>query len=182
MRRRTRNSARLDHSDSSHAHSRSEPSCEDHTAAARYSAGVVRLEVSATVLKVKSLRRNATSSTANATVRIPASAYTERRPDSHSSGRPRRAPYNEAPMPYAHTASASSRHVCPSAAIRAYVGGWRRSARAPLGGFASSRAVLADAAGCQQVRNCGGFGAWGGPLILARTVLSSVRTSVQRRS
>jgi hypothetical protein len=34
-RRRTRNSTRLDHSDSSHTHSSSEPSCEDHAAAAR---------------------------------------------------------------------------------------------------------------------------------------------------
>ena len=34
MRLRVRNSARLDHSDISHAHNSSEPSCEDHTAAA----------------------------------------------------------------------------------------------------------------------------------------------------
>ncbi len=33
--RRVRNSTRLDHSDSSHSHSSSEPSCEDHAAAAR---------------------------------------------------------------------------------------------------------------------------------------------------
>src|SRR5690242_20318940 len=33
-RRRVRNSTRLDHSDSSHTHSNSEPSCEDHAAAA----------------------------------------------------------------------------------------------------------------------------------------------------
>src|SRR5271168_2512886 len=108
MRLRVRNSARLDHSDSSHAHSSSEPSCEDHTAAARYRAGVVRLEVSATVLNAKSLPRKAISSTTIATVRIPASAYTERRPDSENSTRPLRTPYSDAPMPYAHTASASS--------------------------------------------------------------------------
>ena len=35
MRLRVRNSARLDHSDSSQAHSSSEPSWEDQTAAAR---------------------------------------------------------------------------------------------------------------------------------------------------
>ena len=33
--RRVRNSTRLDHSDSSQTHSSSEPSCEDHAAAAR---------------------------------------------------------------------------------------------------------------------------------------------------
>ena len=59
----------------------------------------MRLEVSATVLKVKSLRRKATSSTAMATVSSPASAYMARRPDSENSGRPRRTPYSEAPMP-----------------------------------------------------------------------------------
>src|SRR5277367_4361164 len=96
---RVRNSARLDHIDISHAHSSSEPSCEDHTAAARYSAGVVRLEVSATALKAKLLRRNASSSTTKAVVRIPASAYTERRPDSENSTRPVRTPYSDAPMP-----------------------------------------------------------------------------------
>ena len=59
----------------------------------------MRLDVSATVLKTKSLRRNAASSTAKATVRTPASAYTERRPDSLNSGRPARTPYREAPIP-----------------------------------------------------------------------------------
>jgi hypothetical protein len=34
IRLRVRNSTRLDHIDKSHAHSNSEPSCEDHTAAA----------------------------------------------------------------------------------------------------------------------------------------------------
>src|SRR5579863_525398 len=36
--------------ESSHTHSSSEPSCEDHRAATRYRSGVVVLEVSATVL------------------------------------------------------------------------------------------------------------------------------------
>ena len=53
---------------------------------------MVRLEVSATVLKAKSLRRNAISSTAKATVRMPASAYTARRPDAANSTRPLRTP------------------------------------------------------------------------------------------
>ena len=77
----------------------------------------MRLEVSATVLNAKSLRRNATSSTTNATVRIPASAYTERRPDSENSGAPARTPYSEATMPYAQMPRASSRHAYPSPAI-----------------------------------------------------------------
>src|ERR1700730_11031446 len=133
MRLRVRNSARLAHSDISHAHSNSEPSCEDHTAAALYNAGVVLLEVSATVLNTKSLRRNASSSTAKATVRTPANAYTERRPDSVNSTRPRRTPYREAPMPYAHRASASSRQANPKPAISAYgpcrYALWRRAIR-----------------------------------------------------
>ena len=57
------------------------------------------LEVSATVLKAKSLRRKAISSTANATVRITASAYTARRPESENSLAPLRTPYSDAPMP-----------------------------------------------------------------------------------
>ena len=80
---------------------------------------MVRLEVSATVLNEKSLVRNATSSTANATVRIPASAYTERRPDSENSTRPLRTPYSDAPMPYTQTASETSRHAKPRIAISA---------------------------------------------------------------
>ncbi len=110
---RVRNSARVDHSDISHAHTSSEPSCEDQIAAALYRPGVVREEVSATVLKAKSLRRKAISSTSTATERMPASAYTERLPESAYSMRPLRTPYSEAPMPYAQTASASSRQVKP---------------------------------------------------------------------
>ena len=60
---------------------------------------MLRLEVSATVLNAKSLRRNAISSSANAIVRMPASEYTERRPERDHSARPLRAPYSEAPMP-----------------------------------------------------------------------------------
>jgi hypothetical protein len=41
---------------------------------------VVRLEVSATVLKAKSLRKKASSSTTTASVSTPASAYIARRP------------------------------------------------------------------------------------------------------
>ena len=78
---------------------------------------MVTLEVSATVLNEKSLRKNAISSTANATVRTPASAYTARRPESDHSTCPHRTPYSDAPIPYTQTASASSRQALPSEAI-----------------------------------------------------------------
>src|SRR4051812_32779575 len=73
-RRRVRNRTRLDHSDSSHSQSSSEPSCEDHAAAARYRNGVVVDECEATIPNEKSERRNADSRTTNATVDRSASA------------------------------------------------------------------------------------------------------------
>ena len=47
---RVMNVATLDQIDSSQTHSSSDPSCEDHIAAARYSSGVVVLDALATVL------------------------------------------------------------------------------------------------------------------------------------
>src|SRR3954454_21540856 len=63
MRLRVRKSTRLDHIASSHAHSSSEPSCEDHTAAPLYKPGVVVDECEATVANEKSERRKASSRT-----------------------------------------------------------------------------------------------------------------------
>src|SRR5437763_5448333 len=74
MRLRVRNRIRLDHSDSSHTHSSSEPSCEDHGAASLYRKGVVVDECWATTLKEKSERRKAASRITQATVVTPASA------------------------------------------------------------------------------------------------------------
>src|SRR4051794_16484476 len=46
-----------------------------------------------------------------------ASAYTARRPESAHSRRPARAPYSEAPIPYAHATSARIRHARPRMGI-----------------------------------------------------------------
>ena len=56
-----RASTRLEHSESSHTHNSSEPSCDDHTAVAREKTGVVVLEWPPTRRNVKSERRNAAS-------------------------------------------------------------------------------------------------------------------------
>src|SRR5438093_3863811 len=117
-RRRVKRSTRLDHIDSSHTQSRSEPSCEDHTAAALYRPGVVVDECSATVAKLKSERRNASSRIPKASVSTPATANTARRAESPHSRRPGRAPYTPAAMPYTATARARIRQARPTMAIR----------------------------------------------------------------
>ncbi len=70
MRYRTR----LDHSDNSHAHSSSEPCCDDHAAAARYSTGVVVDEWVVTIANEKSEVMNAISRITNAPVSSSANA------------------------------------------------------------------------------------------------------------
>src|SRR5437763_10224296 len=72
------------------------------------------LECVATTSKEKSERRNADSSTANATVRTAARAYTERRPTATHSRLRVCPPYIDASAPIGAIASARTRQARPS--------------------------------------------------------------------
>ncbi len=74
-------------------------------------------ECPATTLNVKSDRRNADSRITNAIVISPASAYTDRRPESIHSRRPVRAPYSDAPAPYSATSRPMINSARPVSAI-----------------------------------------------------------------
>src|SRR3954470_18126866 len=110
-RRRADAIARLDHPDSSHTHSSSEPSCEDHSAVSLYNVGVVVLECDATTWNEKSDRAKASSTTTITEDRTANSANRDRRPATTQSGRARRAPYTLAAMPNAVRPSARNRHA-----------------------------------------------------------------------